>query len=100
MSKFKFIIFSLLALMVFSTTVFAEEADKSGSRLRKFSEEPEIEESTEPLFDEDGLFLDEIEPGFFKRGWKQVVVTGNEKSQYITQNGSLLHFDLPRRDFV
>lgn len=85
-----------LVLLIFCTA-FADEPAGTGSRLRKFIEEPEIEEINEPLYDETGLFLDTFEPGFFKRGWKQVVIAGNNKTSYITQDGSMIHFEMPRK---
>ncbi|MBQ6518742.1 MAG: hypothetical protein IJI14_08480 [Anaerolineaceae bacterium] len=97
MKKLHVILFSILSIFLLSQSVYAEETTGKGSRLRKFQDDVVIEETNEPLFDETGLFLDEIEPGFFKRGWKQVVITGDTKANHVTQNGSLIHFDMPKK---
>ncbi|MBQ6518681.1 MAG: hypothetical protein IJI14_08175 [Anaerolineaceae bacterium] len=98
MKKFYIVFLCLMAILTVFSSVFAEETTGTESRLRKFQNEPEIMESNEPLFDETGLFLDEIEPGFFRRGWHQVVIAGNNKSTYASQTGDVIRFDLPKKE--
>ena len=88
----------LLFLFVSAGSALAQESSNGTSMLRRPQQKkPEPVEEHIDLFDETGVFLDEIEPGFFSRGWREVVVTGKPGETFVSQDGNLIHFDMPKK---
>lgn len=95
----KSIFTAVFAFVILFSAAEADQISGSGSLLRKYQPAEEVKEpQCSRFFDLDGLFLDEIEDGFFDRGWKKSFVTGDTREENIIQDGSFVHFDLPKRE--